>query len=127
MKFKTGKSGNPNGRPNGSVNKITEQIRKKVLDFVENNIDNIQIDFDKLKKPEYKLKFLLDLLNFTIPKMQSAKIDLQSNQIPDYSNLSDEEILKLRQIEDKITYQETDRPIIIFQDASGKEIKNPSH
>ncbi len=69
MGLQKGRTNNPNGRPKGSENKVTTEIREKVLNFVNSNIDEIQANFNLLN-PSEKVKYLIAILQYTIPKMK---------------------------------------------------------
>ena len=66
-RFKPGQSGNPSGRTKGAKNRTTEQLRAAIQQIVENNIDSIQAEYDKIKKPSEKLNFLVSLLKLVLP------------------------------------------------------------
>lgn len=57
---------NYGGRPKGTVNKSVEQIRKSLKDFIANNIETIQADFEKLNSKD-RLNFLERILKHVMP------------------------------------------------------------
>jgi len=65
------------GRPKGSVNKSSNEIRETFQLLLENNIEKIQEDLNELA-PKDRIKLLLDLSNFIIPKMKS--VDLKADK-----------------------------------------------
>jgi hypothetical protein len=73
MRNKTG------GRTAGTPNKITADIRESLRNFVESNILTVQQNFDALE-PKDKLKFLSDILQFILPKMQSVVIEPETKR-----------------------------------------------
>ena len=77
---------NTNGRPKGSSNKATDKVRKAFTQLVENNVEKMQDDLDALD-PKDRLKLLIDLANFTIPKFRA--IELQANIHNDNKDLLD--------------------------------------
>ena len=67
--IKKGKSGNPTGRPKGAKDRIKGDILAQVKEFIEDNLESIQEDYDALD-PKERMQFLLKLLEFAIPKAQ---------------------------------------------------------
>jgi len=57
---------NRKGRPKGSPNKSVEEVRNLVQQFVENNLETLQADFDQLE-PKDRLLFLERLLKHVLP------------------------------------------------------------
>jgi len=66
-KIKTG------GRKSGTPNKVTTDLRKRINDFLNDNWDNLQQDFNKLE-PKDKLLFYEKLLQYGLPKLQSTEL-----------------------------------------------------
>ena len=66
MPFKTGISGNPNGRPKGSPNKTTDEIRTMLQDFISDNLETLQADFEALE-PKDRLTFIERLFKYILP------------------------------------------------------------
>ncbi len=73
MPFKKGESGNPQGRKLGSQNKATGSVRNAVQKFVDNNILQLQEEYDQLT-PVDKLNFLEKLLKFVLPTLKSVEL-----------------------------------------------------
>lgn len=55
------------GRPKGSLNKSTTEIKRFLIDFLNENKDTIQSDFENLH-PSERLRFFLDVVKFIVPK-----------------------------------------------------------
>jgi hypothetical protein len=74
------------GRPKGSVNKSSNEIRETFQLLLENNIEKIQEDLNELD-PKDRIKLLLDLSSFIIPKMKSVdlKADKKETILIDFS------------------------------------------
>jgi len=87
MGLKKGMINNPKGRPKGSVNKVTADLRNRISDFLDENWEQLQNDFDNLD-PKDRLLFYERLLQYGLPKLQSTElistIDQLSDQQLDY-------------------------------------------
>ena len=73
MKFQKGN--NLGGRTPGAKNKTTETIRNAFNELLENNLSTLQKDLDSLE-PKDRLKFIIDLSAFVIPKLKATEIVL---------------------------------------------------
>ena len=65
------------GRPKGSVNKSSNEIRETFQLLLSNNLEKIQDDLNELEAKD-RIKLLLDLASFIIPKMKS--VDLKADK-----------------------------------------------
>ena len=63
------------GRPKGSVNKSSNEIREAFQMLLEDNLPTLKRDISSLE-PKQRVKFMLELASFIIPKMKS--IDVKS-------------------------------------------------
>lgn len=72
--FQPGRSGNPNGKPKGAENKVTKEIRGKIALILNNNIDKVQTDLDKLE-PKDRLNILLQLVKYVTPQLKAIEVD----------------------------------------------------
>ena len=79
MAFKKGQSGNPKGRPRGAKNKATNELREWVERFINDNLATIANDIKELE-PNERVKFFLALLNYTLPKQQSVKAEINDER-----------------------------------------------
>ena len=82
--FKKGRSGNPNGRPKGSKGKAKSDLISRINSIIDNNIDKIEEDLNKLD-PAERIRALSGLLNYVLPKQQS--IDIRKRIEAEYDSL----------------------------------------
>ena len=85
MPFKKGESGNINGRTKGTQNKVTKHLRESITSFLENNFERIENDFELLP-PKDRIKFYCDLLQYSLPKLQTVQLET------DFEHLTDMEL-----------------------------------
>ncbi len=71
MPFTKGLSGNINGRPQGTPNKTGGHLRQLITQFLENNFEQVKIDFSELE-PKDSFRVYTDLLKFSLPTLQSV-------------------------------------------------------
>ena len=64
---------NTEGRTPGTPNKVTAKVRESFATLLENNLTTLQNDLNDLK-PIERIKVLIDLANFIIPKMRSIEV-----------------------------------------------------
>jgi len=82
MAFKENDSSiNRNGRPKGTPNKTTTEIKERFQLLLENNIDRLQSDFDKLQ-PNERIRYFLDLASFVVPKQKA--IEVKEDRLRDF-------------------------------------------
>lgn len=72
MGFETGNT-HGKGRPKGSPDKKTKELRGWINDFIHENKDKIQSNFDLLE-PSEKINAMIKLLEFTTPKLQRTQL-----------------------------------------------------
>ena len=63
------------GRKVGTPNKATTEIKEAFQMLLEDNLEGLQRDISSLE-PKERVKFMLELASFIIPKMKS--VDLKS-------------------------------------------------
>ncbi len=66
------------GRPKGALNKASVKVRDAIVKFLEDNVDDIQDSFSKLK-PSEKLRFISDILPYATPKLSSIQSENETN------------------------------------------------
>ena len=74
------------GRPKGSVGKSNNKIREAFQMLLEDNLPTLKRDISSLE-PKQRVKFMLDLASFIIPKMKSVdlKADKKETILIDFS------------------------------------------
>ena len=82
-----GHTNNPKGRPKGTPNKITTDLRIRISDFLSDNWQTFQQDFNGLE-PEKRMVFYEKLLQYGLPRLQATEL---TNKF-DLNNLSDQEL-----------------------------------
>jgi hypothetical protein len=67
------------GRKAGEPNKVTAKVRDAFALLLENNLDSLQSDIDDLK-PLDRIRVLIQLSEFVIPKMKSVEVSQQEQE-----------------------------------------------
>jgi hypothetical protein len=66
------------GREQGTPNKLTSDLRERINDFLTDNWEQVEKDFQSLE-PEKKIIMFEKLLNYTLPRMQATQLDANVN------------------------------------------------
>ena len=78
MPFTKGdKNINRSGRKSGSTNKTTTEIRKKYLELIENNFEQLETDLQTLKASE-RVKAIIELSKFILPTLKATEMSLNN-------------------------------------------------
>ena len=83
-KVKTG------GRQPGSTNLITKDLRGRVLDIVESNLEGLEATLEQMD-PRDKVAVLLKLMEFVLPKGREVPEPVKVTNI-DFSSIPDKEL-----------------------------------
>ena len=65
------------GRPIGSKNNATTEIRKKYLELIENNFEQLEKDLKTLRASE-RVKAIIDLSKFVLPTLKATEMSLSN-------------------------------------------------
>ena len=68
---------NRSGRKSGSTNKTTTEIRKKYLELIENNFEQLEKDLQTLKASE-RVKAIIELSKFILPTLKATEMSLSN-------------------------------------------------
>jgi hypothetical protein len=64
-----------NGRVAGVPNKLTAIARESFNELLNGNLERIQADLDKIKRPEIRVRLILELAQFCLPKLKSVELN----------------------------------------------------
>jgi hypothetical protein len=76
--LKKGTTNNPAGRPAGTPNKVTQELRERIKNFLEDNWPQIEQDFSALD-PEKRFLLFEKLLQYAVPRLQSTEISFEGS------------------------------------------------
>ena len=74
------KGNNLGGRTPGAVGKSNAKTKEAFALLLENNLSKLQSDIDALE-PKDRLKILIDLAGFVVPKMKSVENNIEVKQV----------------------------------------------
>lgn len=69
-----GKTNNPNGRPKGTPNKITTDLREFIGLLLNDNLEQLRADFEKLEGKD-RLIVMERLLSYVLPKFSNVTMN----------------------------------------------------
>ncbi len=72
------------GRPKGSKNKVTIEVKEFLNNFLHDNLNTLQSDFDKLDSKD-RLYFIEKILKYIIPTKADHIIKKPINQYEDWT------------------------------------------
>lgn len=71
------------GRKAGTPNKVTQSLKERIIDILNDNIDKFQKDIDSLSAKD-RVSTFIGLMQFVLPKQQSVRadvgVDMPSNE-----------------------------------------------
>lgn len=73
------------GRKPGTPNKVTTDLRQWISNFIDNNREQIQRDWQELE-PKDRIVLFERLLKYALPTLQATSLDI------DIENLTDEQL-----------------------------------
>lgn len=76
------------GRPKGTPNKITAELREWICNFIHDNRERIQNDFNELP-PRDRVVLFEKLLRYALPVLQSTTLST------DFDRMSDDQLNKV--------------------------------
>ena len=76
--FKKGEGGRPKGKPN----RITAELREWISEFIHNNKEKIQHDFDSLEAKD-RIMIFEKLLKFALPALQATSLTTDFDRMTD--------------------------------------------
>lgn len=84
------------GRKKGTPNVLTKDLRSRISIFLDQNWDEAVKTWRNIEDPKDKLKLYIDLVNFSVPKLQAVSVDAtiskeKSSIEQDLLELSEEE------------------------------------
>ena len=68
---------NRSGFKSGSTNKTTTEIRKKYLELIENNFEQLETDLQTLKASE-RVKAIIEPSKFILPTLKATEMSLSN-------------------------------------------------
>jgi len=70
------------GRVQGTPNRSTDELRQTIQSFIENNLENLQINFELLEAKD-KLMFLEKMLQYSLPRLQATTLTMDELHLTD--------------------------------------------
>lgn len=70
------------GRPKGAINRSTEMMKLTIARAVDNTLNTLSADLDKIRKddPERAIELALKLMEFTLPKLSRTEMKAEIDQ-----------------------------------------------
>lgn len=70
------------GRPKGALNRSTEMMKLTIARAVDNTLNTLSADLEKIKKndPERAIELALKLMEYTLPKLSRTEVKAEVEQ-----------------------------------------------
>ena len=68
-RFKKGTRGNPQGRPKGAKNAVTKELRAKLKNLIDSELEALPDLLSEIE-PKDRLEMIIKLLAYAMPKVQ---------------------------------------------------------
>jgi hypothetical protein len=70
------------GRPKGALNRSTEMMKLTIARAVDNTLNTLSADLDKIRKddPERAIELALKLMEYTLPKLSRTEVKAEIDQ-----------------------------------------------
>ena len=70
------------GRPKGAINRSTEMMKLTIARAVDNTLNTLSADLDKIRKddPERAIELALKLMEFTLPTLSRTEMKAEIEQ-----------------------------------------------
>jgi hypothetical protein len=70
------------GRPKGAINRSTEMMKLTIARAVDNTLNTLSADLDKIRKddPERAIELALKLMEYTLPKLSRTEMKAEIEQ-----------------------------------------------
>jgi hypothetical protein len=93
------------GRKVGTTNLVTRELKETIKTFVEKNWSKMQKDFDGLS-PIERIEVIIKMSSLVIPRRVSAEVEVTRIDAPDYSKLSEQELIEMKNMLEKANGEE---------------------
>ena len=68
------------GRVKGTPNRVTKNLRERISGFLDDNWQEAVESWKMIYDPKDKVKLYIDLVQYTVPKLQSVNLDATVKQ-----------------------------------------------
>ena len=86
MKFDNNNNFGVKSSRKGVPNKATSELRNRVRMIIDDNVERLQSDLDNVE-PKERLNFLIQLLNFALPKLKAMEITDETTKANNFNKI----------------------------------------